>query len=159
MRLLAGGLREQEVLDLWFPARQPTDFSAAQLAISDFYRCGVCENAAQGHTADVPAYSFRSDADAIIAAFQREYGIDLTSARLHWWRFSALLRGLLTHSFSERVQYRVCNPNEIKGKELRARYRKLHEQYALDAHGEKRCQPQTLEEYNELLRKQARGEL
>lgn len=157
MRLLAGGLGGQETLDLWFPARQPTDFSAAQLAISDFYRCG--EAVERENVPAAPAYSFHTDADAIIAAFQREYGIDLTTARLHWWRFSALLRGLLTHSFSERVQYRICNPNEIKGKDLQARYRKLHEQYALDAHGEKRRQPQTLEDYNELLRKQARGEL
>ncbi len=153
---MSGALSEADVLDIWFPQKQPRDYSAAREMIDEFYRCG--KKAAEEHTEKPPAYSFTEDSEAIIAAFQKEYGIDLTREKLHWWRFSALLHGLLSHSFSERVQYRVCNPEEIKSKDIRARYRKMKEEYALDRHGRKIIRPKTLEEYNEMILKQARGE-
>lgn len=155
MALMAGELTVEKFYRLWFPAERPADFSAAQEAVNAFYRCGL-EADANGRT--TPDYSFDTDATAIIAAFQREYGIDLTTANMHWWRFSALLHGLLSHSFTQRVQYRVCNPDEIKSKDVREQYRKLKGEYALDSHGQKRKQPTTLEEYNELLLRRARGE-
>ena len=34
-------------------------------------------------------YSFKYDADYIYAAFLQQYGIDITDASLHWWRFKA----------------------------------------------------------------------
>lgn len=157
MRLLSGGMTSRELLNIWFPQEKPADLSAAQEAVNAFYRCGA-EDGKESVTGQPPAYAFTTDAEAIIAAFQREYGIDLTTESLHWWRFSALLHGLLSHSFSERVQYRNCDPSEIKNKDMRSRYRKFKEQYALDAHGEQRRQPQTLEEYNAMLLRQARGE-
>lgn len=153
--LLAGNLTVGQFYDLWFPAQRPVNFSAAQEAVNAFYRCGR-EPDATGRT--TPDYSFDTDATAIIAAFQREYGIDLATEHMHWWRFSALLHGLLSHSFAQRVQYRVCNPDEIKNKEVREQYRRLKGVYALDAHGKTRRQPTTLEEYNELLLRRARGE-
>lgn len=157
MRSMSGTLTEREVLDIWFPEQCPPDFSAAKDAIDEFYRCG--KSAAKGDkTKAAPAYAFGADAEAVIAAFQKEYGIDLTTAKMHWWRFSALLDGLLSHSFTERVQYRVCDPGEIKSKEIRARYRKLKELYALDHSGARIERPATLEEYNQMLLKQARGE-
>lgn len=154
---MSGTLSEKDVLDIWFPQKQPRDFSAAREIIDEFYRCG--KNAAEeDKTEHSPAYSFVEDSEAIIAAFQKEYGIDLTTAKMHWWRFSALLNGLLSHSFSERVQYRVCKPEEIKSKDIRARYRKMKEEYALDRHGRKIIRPKTLEEYEQMLLRQARGE-
>lgn len=158
VKLLSGGLTVQEFYNIWFPAGKPANLSAAQAAVNAFYRCGA-EPKDENIPASAPAYAFTVDSEAIIAAFQREYGIDLTAEKLHWWRFSALLDGLLTHSFSERVQFRNCDPNEIKSKDLRARYRKFKQQYALDAHGEPRKEPKTLDEYNDMLLRQARGEL
>lgn len=153
---MSGTLTQRDVLDIWFPIKEPRDFSAAREMIDEFYRCG--KKAAEDHTEQSPAYSFIEDSEAIIAAFQKEYGIDLTREKLHWWRFSALLHGLLSHSFSERVQYRVCKPEEIKSKDIRARYRKMKEEYALDRNGRKVIRPKTLEEYEQMLLRQARGE-
>lgn len=146
----------QEMYELWFPEKQPDDVSAAQAAIFAFYRCGK-EPGKQG-TKQVPAYDFFTDGDNIVADFQREYGIDLTTEKMHWWRFSALLGGLLSHSFTEKVQYRNCDLNEIESKRMRGRYRKLQQEYALAPDGKPVRRPQTLEEYQELLLKQARGE-
>lgn len=154
-KLLSGGMTMQEFYAIWFPVDRPTDFSAAQVAVNTFYRCGA---EVSERSASALVYSFVADREAIIAAFQREYGIDLTTAKLHWWRFSALLHGLLGHSFTERVQYRLCDPSEIKNKEMRARYQRFQQYYALDEHGRQRKQPQNVEEYNELLLRRARGE-
>lgn len=157
MAVMAGTLTERQFFDLWFPERRPKDLSAAQEAVSAFFRCS--EEPPGPISGEPLAYAFGVDAEAIIAAFQREYHIDLTTEKLHWWRFTALLHGLIRHSFTERVQYRTCNPEEIKDKRIRERYRKLKQQYALAANGEPYRPPRTLEEYNELLIRQARGEV
>lgn len=158
-RLMTGEpLNVQELYDLWFPEKQPGDSSAAQAAIFAFYRCGREAEGEKDKASDNPPYDFYTDGENIIADFQREYGIDLTTEKMHWWRFSALLRGLISHSFSEKVQYRSCNVNEIESKRLRGRYKKLKQQYALGSDGKPVRQPRSLEEYNELLLKQARGE-
>ncbi len=157
LKSMSGTLTERDVLDIWFMDERPATYSAAKAAIHDFYRCGKpAPKEEKGQ--DAPAYAFGTDCEVLIAAFQKEYGIDLTTANLHWWRFSALLSGLLSHSFSERVQYRLCNPEEIKSKDIRARYRKLKEEYALDRNGKKIERPKTLEEHNAMLLRQARGE-
>ena len=103
-------------------------------------------------------YSFLTDSAALQAEFQRVYGIDLFSTELHWWRFMALLRGLISHSFSERVKYRVAELDKIKDETTRRHWRQMKQLYALDPQGRPRRQPKTVEEYNEMLLAQARGE-
>ncbi len=154
---MSGSLTDRELLDIWFIGKRPSDFSAAKESISKFYTRGK-ESRKQENEKHPPVYSFREDAEVIIAAFQKEYGIDLTTENMHWWRFSALLEGLITDSFTDRVQYRICNPDNIKSKDLRARYQKLKAEYALDRHGKRVERPTTLEEYNALLLRRARGE-
>jgi hypothetical protein len=156
-RLISGEpISLAELYGLWYPEAFPDESETAQEAIYSFFRCGREKAKTDEHPAI--AYAFGADGSAIIAAFAREYHIDLTQERMHWWRFSALLEGLYAHSFSERVQYRQCNPAEIKNKELRAKYQRLKQTYALDGHGQPIRQPQTLEEYNEMLLRRARGE-
>lgn len=99
------------------------------------------------------AYAYGTDAEVIIAAFQQIYGIDLTTVKMHWWRFCALLDGLIAHSFQDRVRFRLAEPGKIKNSEDRSRAARLKRLYALDeygrpAHEEK---PMTLEEYNAWL--------
>lgn len=159
MKLMSGGLASIDILQ-WFEDVQPPpeDFSAAQEAVFKFYRCGdETPNVKDGESIPPPAYAFGVDSTAIIAAFQKEYGIDLTTAHMHWWRFSALLEGLISCSFSERVSYRQCNPADIKAKGMRERYAKLKRQFALERDGTHRKDPTTLEEYNELLLLKASG--
>lgn len=156
-RLISGeALTLGELYGLWYAEAVPEDVEVAREAIYSFYRCGREKTRTEEHPA--LAYAFGADGSAIIAAFAREYRIDLTQEKMHWWRFSALLEGLFAHSFSERVRYRQCNPAEVKNKALRAEYQKLKRLYALDEHGQAFKQPQTLEEYNEYLLRRARGE-
>lgn len=39
-------------------------------------------------------YSFEKDANYIFAAFQQTHGIDLETAKMHWWKFLALFMDL-----------------------------------------------------------------
>lgn len=50
------------------------------------------------------------DGALIYAAFMGEYGIDLCEARLHWYKFAALLAGL-------GEERRICRIMEIRGTE------------------------------------------
>ena len=123
-----------------------------------FYRRSEESPEAGAGTAQEPAYSFSEDADVIAAAFQRVYGIDLSAARIHWWRFCALLNGLLIHTFEDRVRYRLVDPEEIKNGRERSVHRKYKRVYALDRRGRHKQEPTTLEEYNAQLLRMARRE-
>jgi len=140
MASLAGTLTERQFLDLWFPREQPEDLREALAAVGRFYDP---DREDRQEEPCPPLYSFSRDAAAIYAAFRREYGIDLSREGLHWWHFRALLEGLITHSFRERVGYRAA---ELKGRSARERaeilkYRRL---YALSP-------PETLAEHLEKL--------
>ena len=147
------------MLQLFYPNSYPEDRAAALSAVSDFLRCGrPTEQPAESAVSNPLPYSFGVDGAAIQAEFQRVYGIDLFAVKMHWWRFMTLLRGLISHSFSERVKYRVTDLGRIKDEETRRHWRETQELYALDERGKPRRRPQTLEEYNEMLLAQARGE-
>lgn len=84
---------------------------------------------------DVPgpiAYDFTVDAGPICADFQRVYGIDLTDPEttIHWWRFMALLEGLYTYGFADRVGFRVADLSGLNAKE-RGRLLKKRSQFAI----------------------------
>lgn len=148
-----------DLLALFFPCGAPPDTAAAQTAIREYIACGrKISHAADDEPPKPPIYSYSADAESITAAFLQVYGIDLHSVEMHWWRFRALLQGLLQHSFSERVKYRTANTAEIKDTKMRANWQRLARLYALDQRGEAVKEPQTLEELNEMLLAQARGE-
>lgn len=151
MAALDGSLTPQRLLDIWFPRQVPADFAAAQEAVNAFYR--RAEGGPDGGKDGPIPYSYLADAGAIFAAFQRVYGVDLSTATMHWWRFSALLEGLLTHNFEDRVQYRITEPGKIKDKARREHYYQMRRLYQLDEHGQPAAKqaPMTLEEYNDWM--------
>ncbi len=157
MAALDDSLTPQRLLDIWFPGPAPTDFAAAQEAVNAFYR--RTEDKSDGGNGGPVPYSYRTDAGAIFVAFQRAYGIDLSSATMHWWRFLALLEGLVTHSFEDRVQYRITEPGKIKDKARREHYYQMYRLYQLDERGKPVAKqaPMTLEEYNNWMLQQALG--
>ena len=120
----AGTLTEEGFYRLWFPAERPGDLEQALEAVGAFYRQGRPRQ-----ETGPQAYDLLVDAGPIFAAFRRQYGMDLNEAGdMHWWHFLGLLEGLITHSFSQRVSYRV---GDLKGlsPEQRAevlRYRALY---------------------------------
>lgn len=78
-----------------------------------------------GKRKDVQVFDFSCDAELILASFRREYGIDLTTAGMHWWKFLALLRSLPSDSdFMRIVSLRLCDTTKIADDELRRKLRR-----------------------------------
>lgn len=132
MLAAAGELTAANVFALWFPGDPPEDAAAALEAINRFYRRKdePPETSSDGAPGPIP-YDFTVDAGAIHADFMREYGVDLTVAEMHWWRFMALLEGLITPTFSRRVEVRTKDLSGMKSKE-RAAWMKMRSIYAIE---------------------------
>ncbi len=78
-----------------------------------------------------PSFSFSHDGGYIYAAFLSQYGIDLTSAHLHWWRFLALFFALDSCKFTEIVKIRTLDLSTIKDPNEKRFIRKLKRLYRL----------------------------
>ena len=78
-----------------------------------------------------PAFDYQCDAGYIVAAFQQAYGIDLTTDKVHWWRFMALMQALPQETaLSQILQIRTTDTSEMDPA-TRQRYEAAKEQYAL----------------------------
>lgn len=76
---------------------------------------------------------YLEDSDYIVAAFQQVYGIDLTSCRMHWHRFLALLRGLPEGcKLTEIIGYRCWRKTSAK---YESRMERLRKEWALPDKG------------------------
>lgn len=88
---------------------------------------------------------FIQDGPLIYAAFMQAYNIDLNAQRgkLHWWKFTALLRGLPSNTrFMEVVQIRtkpLPAPTKHNAQE-RLQLARLKQEYALELTAEEREQ-------------------
>jgi len=77
------------------------------------------------------ALDYVTDGPAIVAAFQQAYGIDLTRARLHWWRFKALMSNLPEETqLVKIIGFRTADLAQFQGEE-RERRAELKERFAL----------------------------
>lgn len=91
------------------------------------------------------AYDLAEDDERIVAAFERDYGIDLTNDHVHWWRFRALLDDLLSQDkFTDIVGFRCIDVGGIKDDHERKYYAEKQRFYRLH----KDQEPQTVEELN-----------
>ena len=116
-----------------------------------FLSCGADRKEAPDNAESTPAdhhntaYDFAEDGERIVAAFEREYGIDLTSDYVHWWRFRALLDDLLSKDkFTDIVGFRCVDVSSIKDERERKYYAEKQRFYRLH----KDQEPQTVEELN-----------
>ncbi len=68
---------------------------------------------------DPPRMDFEFDADEIYADFLNFYGIDLLTAHMHWYKFRALLGGILARegALASKIQTRFAKLDGLKGKE------------------------------------------
>ena len=102
----------------------------------EFYKAG--EKAAESAAAESStapssglAFDYQCDAGYIVAAFQQAYGIDLTTDKVHWWRFMALMQALPQETaLSQILQIRTTDTSEMDPA-TRQRYEAAKEQYAL----------------------------
>lgn len=88
-------------------------------SIFNFYMCDTPLKSNEGMTKSKDiAYRFDYDWWLIYAAFQQQYGINLLTAKLHWFEFKALLDGLTEATeFIKVVQARLRDTSKLKGEE------------------------------------------
>lgn len=133
--VLAGCRDPMALLRLYYP-KVPQDLNAAVERMLWFYRCGDGEAEAPGEGKPAKrTYDFDRDAEAVYTSFLQAYGIDLTRAELHWWKFRRLLAGLPVESaFMQRIYYRTADTRGM-GREQRRQVEKMRALYALDGRG------------------------
>lgn len=96
-----------------------------------YYRCGKCPEKSTAKN-NFKFYDYDEDADHIFAAFMQQYGDDLISSDMHWWKFRAKFTSLTdTTKFVRIMQYRCADLSLIKDRNERARIKKLQDIYAL----------------------------
>lgn len=103
-------------------------------AMLRFYAGASTENNAGGGK-NVQAYDFEKDSEYIFSAFLDSYGIDLTTERLHWWRFKALFKSLPEDcQMCKIMMYRTVDIKKVP-KEQRKFYREMKSRYSLKSSG------------------------
>ena len=77
-------------------------------------------------------YSFEHDADYIYSAFLQAYGIDLSAAEMHWFKFRALFSALPEDClFSKIMGWRALEIAKDMPDSQKNRYKELKELYRL----------------------------
>ena len=111
----------------------PPDIDSAVNAVLEFYLCGKqAEDGKASGKNGKRCYDYNEDWKYFIAAFRQQYGIDLNTALLHWWEFSALFSGLTDDTELVKImQIRCTNLKGISDKKERERIKRLQERYAL----------------------------
>lgn len=135
MMAAAGKLTAASLYKIWFVDRFPSNIVEALEGIKRFF-LRKDEEPKEPKRGPIP-YDFTVDADVIASGFLCKYGIDITSSRteMHWWRFMALLEGLVAPDFARRVEIRTKDLSGMKSKE-RSRWMKLRNEYAIHTNNE-----------------------
>ncbi len=116
----------------------PRVFVELWQGVIDFYLAGEqaaepTANTAASRPDTGPAFDYRCDAPYIVAAFQQAYGIDLTTAKLHWFRFRALFAALPEDTLMAKIMsWRTMDLDDYEGS-MREHYAALKERFALPA--------------------------
>lgn len=147
-------LSDEEKLDvalnLYFPDTFLPSTEKAIQAFVWFYSCGKeLKNTAGegGRTKEI--YSFEHDDEYIYAAFLEQYGIDLNTDALHWWKFRALFRSLKEDCLMSKIMmYRAIEISSDMSKAEQKFYRNMKALYSLP---DLRTQEEKEEEFAEVL--------
>lgn len=104
----------------------------------EFYAAGLNLSSSHSSADRAPAgelaFDYQTDAAAIVAAFQQAYGIDLTTEKLHWWRFRALFAALPKETqIAQIMSYCVMDLGKIEDPKQRQYYAELKATYTLPA--------------------------
>lgn len=119
-----------EGLNLYYPI-MPDDIVQALEKMLWFYLCGEDFNPQTEKKSNRKRiYSSSYDFKYIYAGFVQQYGIDLYTDELHWWKYRALLFGLSDCMFEKILGYRSMDLKKLPVEE-RKRYKKLQKTFAL----------------------------
>lgn len=131
--LLSGKTEEEKakaLCEIMGEASLPMTKSGLDAAVK-FYAGASTENPTNGEKKDI-AFDFEKDSEFIFSAFMDSYGIDLTTERLHWWRFKALFKSLPEDcQMCKIMMYRTIDLKKVP-KDQRPFYREMKKRYALE---------------------------
>lgn len=120
-------------LQLFYP-EIPGNLEEAAEAILWFYQGGKelsCGLVGSGRGNGKRIYSFEHDDGYIYAAFLEQYGIDLNTVSLHWWKFRALFHALREECQLRKIMgYRAMDLGKLDGKDQEY-YRQMQEMYQI----------------------------
>ena len=77
-----------------------------------------------------PVYSFEHDAGRIVSAFRKVFGIDISTARMHWFQFVSMLGDLSGTAFTNVIDIRMTSEDDVD-KKKRAEFARMKSRFAL----------------------------
>lgn len=121
-----------DILKLVFIHKLPPTLEIAMQKLVEFYCGGDERHDNSSGTSKKRLYDFEYDANAIYTSFIKDYGIDILSCNMHWWKFRALFSALGEETEMAKImKYRAVNLKEIKDKNQKKFYRKMKKLHAL----------------------------
>lgn len=77
-------------------------------------------------------YDYDFDADYIYAAYMQQYGVDLSTSTMHWWKFRAMFAGLTDKTkFVQIMGYRAAKIDKDMTESQKRFYKRMKKMYAL----------------------------
>lgn len=121
------------LLGTFYMGQVPDPAEEAAERMIEFYAHSDHEGEKRGDGSGKPrrVYDFDQDAGALLSSFLDAYGIDLSTAKLHWWIFKHLLCNLPPETpFMQRIYYRTAETRKMDKAE-REHVLKMRRLYAL----------------------------
>lgn len=123
------------LLQMFYRGNIPLNIDEAVEKMVDFFR--IEEDSEFKHSDSKKGgrvYDYTMDADVILTSFLMAYGIDLSTASIHWWTFRRLMLNLPPETpFMQRIRYRTTDLKRL-GKDERKHYKKMQALYAIKKH-------------------------
>lgn len=109
----------------WYKGDVPQDVSDALHGLLQFASCADCpgtEQMQEEHSRSAQRlFDWSFDSKHILGAFLQTYRIDLTTEKMHWYKFNALLEALPDDTpLKKRIAYRSIHVAEISDDKRRA---------------------------------------
>lgn len=121
-----------EMLKLCYREKLPRDIVSAIFGIIAFLNGDTEVSVSSGKKNVQKVFSFNQDASAIYSAFYEKYGIDLSCADMHWYKFCALFENLADDNpFRTLIRIRTMDEAEIKNSRVSRQLRELKSKYGL----------------------------
>ena len=123
-----------------------------------FYAGASTENET-GIGKNVRSFDFEKDSEYIFSAFLESYSIDLTTEKLHWWRFRALFKSLPEDcQMCKIMMYRTIDIRKVP-KEQQEFYREMKRRYSLKSDGVGYRTKEEVIEYHKKRRAEAKSQM
>lgn len=96
-----------EDFDFMYKDKKPNNRLGGLFALMQFCNPPQILPRVQKSEAAEKVIDYTIDADYIYAAFLEQYGINLVTSKMHWYKFQALFRGLHDTKLNEIIGYRL----------------------------------------------------